>query len=114
MIKLNQEEFNNLICQFGTSRWGGTRKLPFAFTEQGIAMLSGILHSSRAVHVNIQIMRVFVKLKELLLSHKDLARKMEELEKKYDGQFRVVFEAIRRLMIEEEKPKRPIGFHAKK
>jgi len=113
LLELTKEEFENLMCQFGISRWGGTRKLPFAFTEQGIAMLSGVLHSSRAIQVNIQIMRVFVRIKEMIMSHKDLARKMEELEKKYDGQFRVVFEAIRRLMTEEQKPKTPIGFHVK-
>lgn len=113
LVELNREEFDNLICQFGTSRWGGTRKLPFAFTEQGIAMLSGVIHSPRAVQVNIQIMRVFVKLKELMISHKDLAKKMEELEKKYDGQFKIVFEAIQRLMKEEEKPRKGIGFHVK-
>ena len=74
-------------------------------------MLSSVLNSDRAIEVNLQIMRVFVKLRELMMSHKDLARKVEELEKKYDAQFRGVFEAIRRLMKEEEKPKAPIGFH---
>jgi len=111
LIQLNQEELRNLKCQFGTSSWGGTRKPPFVFTEQGIAMLSGVLHSPRTIQVNIQIMRAFVKLREMLASHKDLALKLEELEKKYDAQFKVVFDAIRRLMAPPETPKRRIGFH---
>jgi hypothetical protein len=113
MFALTQEELDNLKFHFGTSSWGGTRKLPRVFTEQGIAMLSGVLKSKRAVQVNIEIMRAFVKLREILNTNKDLARKMEELEKKYDDQFRVVFDAIRRLMQEDEKPKKPIGFHVK-
>jgi len=99
---------------FATLKKGRNIKyLPFAFTEQGVAMLSSVLNSERAIEVNIQIMRVFVRIKEMISSHKDLARKMEELEKKYDGQFRVVFEAIRRLMRDEEKPKTSIGFHVR-
>ena len=85
--------------------------MPYAFTEQGIAMLSSVLNSERAIQVNIAIIRAFVKLREILLTHKELSRKLDELEKKYDAKFRVVFEAIRRLMKEEEKPKAPIGFH---
>ena len=86
--------------------------LPYAFTEQGVAMLSSVLHSERAVLVNVAIMRAFVKLRELLGTHKDLARKLDQLEKKYDENFRVVFEAIRRLMLPpvDDKPKRRIGF----
>ena len=87
--------------------------LPFAFTEQGVAMLSSVLNSRRAIEVNIMIMRTFVKLREMMSSHKDLARKLAELEKKYDGQFQVVFEAIRQLIEVEEKPKRKIGFIAR-
>ena len=83
---------------------------PYVFTEQGVAMLSSVLKSQRAVHVNIAIMRAFVKLREILSTHKVLAGKLEELEKKYDAQFRVVFDAIRRLMAEEEKPKGRISF----
>jgi len=113
MFQLTKEEFQNLIFHFGISSWGGTRKLPFAFTEQGVAMLSSVLRSKRAIQVNIEIMRSFVKLRELLSSHKDLARKLDELEKKYDAQFRVVFEAIRELMTPPEKPKRKIGFLVK-
>lgn len=110
MFQLTKEEFKNLIFQFGISRWGGTRKLPYAFTEQGIAMLSSVLHSKRAVHVNIAIMRAFVRLRELLASHAELSRKLDELEKKYDKQFAIVFQAIRQLMQPPEKPKRRIGF----
>jgi hypothetical protein len=84
--------------------------LPFAFTEQGVAMLSSVLTSKRAIEVNIMIMRTFVKLREMMASHKDLARKLEKLEKKYEGQFQVVFEAIRQLIEVEEKPKRKIGY----
>ena len=84
-----------------------------SFTEQGIAMLSSILNSERAIDVNIQIMRTFVKLREMIVSHKDLSRKLNELEKKYDGQFQIVFEAIRQLIEVEESPKRKIGFLAK-
>lgn len=111
MFQLTGKEFENLKYQFGTSSWGGTRKLPMAFTEQGVAMLSSVLHSKRAVRVNIEIMRAFVRLRQLLSTHKDLARKLEELEKKYDEQFAVVFRAIRELMTPPDPPKkRPIGF----
>lgn len=95
---LTQEEFTNLRYHFGTSSWGGTRHRSIVFTEQGIAMLSSVLRSKRAIRVNVEIMRTFVKLREILLTHKDLAAKLEELEKKYDAQFRVVFDAIRQLM----------------
>ena len=98
MFQLTQEEFDNLRSQFATSSWGGRRYLPYVFSDYGVAMLSSVLNSDRAIDVNIQIMRVFTKLRELMLSHKDLARKIEELEKKYDKQFVVVFEAIRKLM----------------
>jgi hypothetical protein len=110
MIQLTPEEFNNLKSHFATSRWGGVRKLPFAFTEQGVAMLSSVLNSDRAIQVNIAIMRAFVRLRQILSTHKDLARKLNELEKKYDAQFRVVFDAIRQLMSPREKPKKRIGF----
>ena len=112
MVKLTEQEYDSLRCQIGTLKRGQHAKyLPYAFTEQGIAMLSSVLNSERAIQVNIAIMRAFVKLREILLTHKELSRKLNELEKKYDAQFRVVFEAIRRLMKEEEKPKAPIGFH---
>jgi len=113
MVQLSIEEFNNLKFHFGTSSWGGTRKPPRAFTEQGIAMLSSVLSSQRAIQVNIEIMRTFVKLREMMSSHKDLARKLNELEKKYDSQFQIVFEAIRQILEVEEKPKKKIGFIVK-
>lgn len=110
MVRLAREEFLSLKCHFGTSSWGGTRKLPRAFTEQGVAMLATVLRSKRAVQVNIQIMRAFVRLRQLLSTHTDLAKKLDALEKKYDSQFRVVFDAIRALMAAPEKPKNKIGF----
>ena len=113
MFQLSNKEFKNLICQFGTSSWGGSRKRPLVFTEHGILMLSSVLNAKRAIRVNIQIMRTFTKIREFILNHKDLQRKIEELEKKYDAQFRVVFETIREL--EEplrRKRIRQIGFHA--
>ncbi len=113
MFQLTNQEVKNLIFQFGTSRWGGTRKLPYAFTENGVAMLSSILNSKRAIQVNIQIMRTFTRLREIMGSHKDLARRLDDLEKKYDGQFKIVFEAIRQLMAPPQKPKRKIGFYLK-
>jgi len=113
LVQLSLEEFNNLKFHFGTSSWGGTRKPPRAFTENGIAMLSSVLNSKRAIQVNIQIMRTFTKLREMIVAHKDLVKKLNELEKKYDGQFQIVFEAIRRLIEVEKKPKRKIGFIAR-
>lgn len=115
MFVLTEAEFANLRCQFGTSReWGGRRYLPHAFTEQGVAMLSSVLHSPRAVQVNIEIMRAFVRLKQMLATHADLARKLTSLEKRYDDQFKVVFDALRALMAQPEKrKKKPIGFGIK-
>lgn len=112
MFQLTEGEFENLKFHFGRSSWGGTRKQPRAFTEQGVSMLSSILRSKRAVHVNIEIMRAFVKLRRMLASNEELSRKLMALEKKYDSQFRVVFEAIRQLMApgEPEPPQRRIGF----
>ena len=114
MFELNDKEFKNLICQFGTSSWGGTRKNPRVFTEHGILMLSSVLNSNRAIQVNIAIMRTFTKIKEYILSHRHLQRKIQALEEKYDTQFRAVFEAIREL--EEpikQKRNRAIGFHVR-
>jgi hypothetical protein len=115
MFPLNREETAILRSQFATSRlqWGGRRYSTYAFTEQGVAMLSSVLNSDRAIEVNIQIMRTFVKLREMIVSHKDLARKLNELEKKYDKNFKVVFEAIRALMAPPETPKKKIGFNLK-
>lgn len=111
MFQLTKEEFKSLIFHFGTSSWGGTRKMPRVFTEQGVAMLSSILHSKRAIQVNIQIMRTFVKLRKMIIANKELARKLEILERKYDEQFKVVFDILRKLMELPEKPRRKIGFH---
>ncbi len=112
LLTLTKLEVTNLIHHFGGSSWGGTRKPPFAFTEHGILMLSSVLNSKRAIQVNIQIMRTFSKLREMLASHKNLRRKIEDMEKKYDSQFKVVFQAIKELFEPPApKTKRPIGFH---
>ena len=113
MFQLTLQEFTNLKSQFVTSSWGGRRALPYAFTEQGVAMLSGVLNSPRAVRVNIEIMRSFVRIRQMLASNKDLARRLDDLEKKYDQQFRIVFDAIRKLMAPPTKPRRKIGFGGK-
>ena len=113
MFQLTAEEWENLKSQFVISSWGGVRTPPYAFTEQGVAMLSSVLNSDRAVQVNIEIMRAFVRLRQMLSSNADLARKLESFEKKYDAQFKVVFDAIRQLMTPPAKPKREIGFHVK-
>jgi hypothetical protein len=111
MFQLNKKEFDSLRSHFVTSKKrGGRRYRPYVFTEQGVAMLSSVLNSQRAIMVNIVIMRTFVKLRKILVSHKVLLKKIENVEKKYDSQFRVIFEAIKQLMAEEEKPKRNIGF----
>ena len=120
MFQLSADELANLRCQFGTSslrsqidtaRWGGRRYPPYAFTEQGVSMLSSVLHSDRAIHVNIEIMRAFVRLRQMLASNAELSRKLAALEKKYDLQFKAVFDAIRELMTPlEPKKKRAIGF----
>lgn len=111
MFQLSKDEIDPLRRHFGTLKRGGHSKyLPYVFTEQGVAMLSSVLNSKRAVQVNIAIMRAFVKLRQMIASHKDLARRLNEMEKKYDSQFRVVFDAIRELMIPPEEDKRKIGF----
>ncbi|UCD86113.1 MAG: ORF6N domain-containing protein [Deltaproteobacteria bacterium] len=110
MFQLTEKEVGILRSQFVTSRWGGRRYLPYAFTKQGVAMLSSVLRSQRAIQVNIEIMRAFVRLRRILASHKDLARRLDELEKKYDTQFKVVFDAIRQLMVPPQKSSRKIGF----
>ena len=93
-----------------TSGWGGTRYAPMAFTEQGVAMLSSVLKSERAIQVNIAIMRALVKMRQMLGTHAELKKKIEEMEAKYDEEFRVVFEALGQLLEEDENPKRRIGF----
>jgi hypothetical protein len=116
MFRLTVHEFADLRCQTGTSNAGrgGRRYAPYAFTEQGVAMLSGLLNSPRAVAVNIEIMRAFVRLRQMLASHADLARKLDALERKYDVQFRAVFDAIRELMAPPEPARKGrIGFVAR-
>lgn len=114
MFQLSGEEWEGLRSQSVISkpeRRGGRRYAPYAFTEQGVAMLSSVLHSDQAVRVNIEIMRAFVRLREILSTHADLARKLESLERKYDSQFKAVFDAIRQLMTPPVPKKKPIGFH---
>ena len=116
MFQLSVEEDDALRSQFVTLKQGRGKHRkypPYAFSEQGVAMLSGVLNSDRAIEVNILIMRAFVRLREMIATNKDLTEKLEELEKKYDSQFRVVFDAIRELMIPPEEDKRKIGFIAK-
>ncbi len=114
MIQLSQEEFDDWRSQIVISNPSakmGLRRAPYAFTEQGVAMLSSVLNSQRAIDVNIEIMRAFVRLREMLASHKGLARRLNSLEKKYNAQFKVVFDAIRQLMAPPPtSPKRRIGF----
>ena len=113
MFRLNDEEALFLRSQIVTIKHGRgqhRKYRPLAFTEQGVAMLSSVLRSGRAVHVNIAIMRAFVKLREMLASNRDLARRLDEMEMKYDTQFKVVFDAIRELMRPPEKPRCRIGF----
>ena len=112
MFQLAESETHLLRSQFATSKGGrgGRRYLPYAFTEQGVAMLSSVLNSGRAIKVNIEIMRAFVRLQQILASNKELAKRPDDLEKKYDAQFRVVFDAIRELMKPPKSKKRPIGF----
>jgi hypothetical protein len=111
LFQLTDQEFTNLRSQIVTSSWGGTRYLPYAFTEQGVAMLSSVLRSPRAIAVNIEIMRAFVRMRALIVTNRELAKKLAALEAKYDKQFKVVFQAIYDLMDEgEKKPKRKIGF----
>ena len=110
MFQLTKEEFAALRSQFVISNGrGGRRYPPYAFTEQGVAMLSSILNSSRAIQVNIEIMRAFVRLRALLASHADLSKKLDALERKYDSQFKIVFDAIRRLMAPPVPERRRIG-----
>jgi hypothetical protein len=110
MFQVTQEEVEILRCQIGTSSWGGRRYLPYAFTEQGVAMLSSVLRSERAVRVNIEIMRAFVRLRRVMPTQAGLIRRLDELEQKYDGQFTVVFDALRQMMEPPERETRRIGF----
>ena len=119
MFVLSKQEFANLRSQIVTSNaamWGGPRYRPMAFTEQGVAMLSSVLRSRRAVEVNIEIMRAFVRLREVLATHKELAIKLDDLERRikdHDEQIQAIFEAIRQLMTPPQKPGKRIGFEVK-
>ena len=111
MIQLSREEFDLMRSKdVGSALWGGRRYPPYAFTEQGVAMLSSVLRSKQAVQVNIQIMRAFVWLRGILSGHQDLNRRLSALEGRYDKHFKAVFEAIRQLMATDEEPKKQIGF----
>ena len=115
MFQVTKEEFDNLIFQFGTSSWGGRRKLPYAFTEQGVAMLSGVLHSERAITVNIQIMRVFTKVREILTDNLSVRLEIEEIKKQlvnHDKNIELVFSYLDELIEKHEnpKPRKAIGF----
>jgi len=111
MFQLTVDEAETLRSQFATSNGrGGRRYIPYVFTELGVAMLSSVLNSERAVQVNIAIMRAFVRLRELAASHKDVLRRLDEMEGKVDRQFKVVFDAIRALMAPPKIPRRRIGY----
>ncbi len=110
MFQLTRAEFNNLKSQFVTSSWGGVRKLPSAFTEQGVAMLSGLLNSDRAIDVNIQIMRTFTKLRQMISANEELRREIDGLRQLTDERFQIVFETLDQLLSEETNPPKKIGF----
>jgi len=116
MFRTNRKEVHILKCQFGISSWGGRRRYPYAFTEQGVAMLSSVLNSPRAVKVNIAIMRAFVKLRETVESHRELGHKFAELQRrvgKHDEEIAAIIDAIRQLMAPPERARREIGFHVR-
>ena len=118
MFELSPEEFNNLRSQFGTSSWGGPRYVPMAFTEHGVIMLASVLNSERAIQVNIQIVRVFTRMREILTSHKELLFKLERIARKlaeHDDQFLVIFEYLKKLeqakhQIQEQQNRKRVGF----
>ena len=110
MFQLSSSEFNDLRSQIVTSSWGGRRYPPYAFTEQGVAMLSSVLRSKRAIAVNIAIMRTFVKLREILATNEALRRKIESMERKYEEQFKLVFNVLSKMVMADSKPKSRIGF----
>lgn len=116
MFQLTSEQWENLKSQNATSSWGGRRTLPYVFTEQGVAMLSSVLNSSVAINVNIQIIRVFTKMREMLLTHKDLLLEMEEIRKKVGGQdekIELIFNYLQQFIKEQETPRVPVGFKRK-
>jgi ORF6N domain len=110
MIKIDLKDHINLRSQFVTSNYGSKRNVYYAFTEQGVAMLSSVLNSKKAIQVNIQIMRAFTKLRQMIVNYTELKDKIEELESTYDENFRMVFQIIKKMLQEEEKPKNEIGF----
>jgi hypothetical protein len=113
MFQLNKEEFINLKSQIATSSWGGTRKLPYVFTEHGVLMLSSVLISERAIKVNIQIMRVYIRMRELMITHKDILLKLEELESKvssHDEKIILIFEYLKKLIAPETKIRKRVGY----
>ena len=112
MFQLSVDEWQNLKSQIVTSSWGGVRKQPYAFTEQGVAMLSSVLRSPQAIQVNIEIMRTFIQMRQALSQHHELAQRMNALEKNYDVKFKAIFDALRQLMQPTSSPSRPIGFTA--
>lgn len=117
MFQLTKEEWQNLKSQNATSSWGGRRKRPFAFTEHGVLMLSSVLNSDRAIQVNIQIMRIYSKLREILMTNKDILLKLEKLEKsviRHDQDIRIVFDHLKELLNPKTAPMRKIGFKHKK
>ena len=113
MFELTKDEFQNLRSQIVTSSWGGARYIPMAFTEQGVAMLSSVLKSDRAIDVNIQIMRVFTKLRQMLLDNAGLRKELEDLKQISEQRFRVVFETLDQFLSVKDKPKKKIGFTVK-
>ena len=117
MFELTQKEFSDLRSQIDTSSWGGTRYVPMAFTEQGVAMLSSVLNSERAIEVNIRIIRIFIRMRELILTHKDVLLKLEQLEAQITGHnksIQMIFTALKKLLGSPPKPRRQIGFKSKK
>ncbi|MBI4946629.1 MAG: ORF6N domain-containing protein [Bacteroidetes bacterium] len=123
MFQLSKKELQNLMSQFAISRWGGIRKMPYVFTEQGVAMLSSVLNSETAIDVNIKIIRIFTKMRELLSSHKDVLLKLEQLEKKlikqdartnkHEDEIGMLFEAIKQLVTPQSEPRKSIGYKLK-
>ncbi len=116
MFRLTKAEFQNLKSQFATSSWGGKRKLPLAFTEQGVAMLSSVLNSETAIRVNIRIIRIFTKMRELVLTHKDILLQLEKIETKlagHDDDIAVIFDYLKQLLNPPVSPRNKIGFRRK-
>ena len=116
MFQLTVQEFNNLKFQIGRSSWGGRRKLPLAFTEQGVSMLSGVLNSETAIRVHIQIIRIFTRMREMIMTHKDILLQLEKMEKKlagHDEDITLIFQYLKQLLNPPQPPRRKIGFKRK-